>query len=292
MSDDTNWGQYAQLAIAFLGEQKASQLSQQQLDMLGKQYADMQGIKLPDLQKQTADQLGPSAEGSMQLDEGLRGKQLSALGEIQNLIDSGGLDLTDKGNLEEAMNSAINQQRRARAGVASDAAERGQMNSGNRLLMDMNAAQAGHNDARKSGLEVAGMAQRRRLQAIQDSSNMAAAMRNEDWNQKSAVAHAKDLRDERNAAAREKAQYYNAGLPQQNFNNAMSRVTGSQPAANAYGGALAAGATDARASAAGMGNIVNQMGKGSQPGVVQYSYNPDEAGDQGGLQDLSSDDDK
>jgi hypothetical protein len=277
-------GAILQLAISMKGEQEAKNMSEAQLRMFAQQLADMKGISLPELEKMTPDQLGASAEGSMAPDEGLRSKQLAALGEIQNDIDSGGLDLTDKANVEEALNAAVNQQRRARAGVAGDAAERGQLNSGNRLMMDMNAAQAGANDARKSGLEVAGMAQRRRLQAIQDSANMAAALRNEDWQQKSSAAHAKDLRDERNAAAREKAQYYNAGIPQQQFTNDIARKTGAMPAANAYGGALAANATDTRQSAAGLGAVANQAASGISGAATRsgggggrdpYTYNTD-----------------
>jgi hypothetical protein len=288
-----------QLGMAAAGEEKAKNMSQAQLRLLGEQVARINGIPLPDMPEIQADQLGASAEGSLAPDENLRSKQLAALGEIQNVIDSGGLDLTDKANLEESMNGAINQQRRARAGVASDAAARGQMNSGNRLMMDMNAAQTDHNDARKSGIEVAGMAQRRRLQAIQDSANMAAAMRNEDWSQKDAAARARDMRDERNAAAREKAQYYNAGLPQQRFTNEMARATGSQPASNAYAGALAAGATDARMSAAGMGNVANQAvngitsSKGKDPYVYDSNnYDSNDYASAGGNQDIRDPDDK
>jgi hypothetical protein len=285
------------MAMAYAGEEKAKNMSEAQLRMLGEQLARIQGIPLPDMPPLKADQLGASAEGQLAPDETLRSKQLSALGEIQNVIDQGGLDLTDKANLEESLNGAINQQRRARAGVASDAAERGQMNSGNRLMMDMNAAQSGANDARKSGIEVAGMAQRRRLQAIQDSANMAAGLRNEDWAQKDAAARARDMRDERNAAAREKAQYYNAGLQQQNFSNAMAKATGSQPAANAYAGGLAAGATDARMSAAGMGSIANQAVNGITPPSSKdpytYSYDdPNNYAGKGSPSDLRDPDDK
>ena len=289
---------WAQLAIALLGEEKASKLSQQQLELLGKQYADAQGIALPDIPKIVADQLGPSAEGSLAPDEGLRAKQLAALGSIQNIIDQGGLDLSDKASLEEAMNAATNQQHRAREGVASDAAERGQMNSGNRLVMDMNAAQSGANTARQNALDVGGMAQRRRLQAIQDSADMAGKLRGEDFNEKDTAARARDLRDERNAAAREKAQYYNAGIPQQQFANQLSKVSGQAPAANAYAGGLAGAATDTRMNAAGLGNVVNQLGEntsanngGGGGGGNDYSYTYDDlTGNRGGYTDLSKDD--
>jgi len=298
---DTSWiGPAMQMAIAVMGEEKASKLNQQQLAALARQYADIQGVQLPDLPAVTADQMGPSAVGGMVSDENLRAKQLQAMGEIQNIIDSGGLDLSDKATLEEAMAAAANQQRRARAGVAADAAERGQMNSGNRLVMDMDAAQKGANAARSTGLETAGMAQRRKLQAIQDSAKMAGGLREQDWREEEAAKRAQDFRDERNATAREKAQYHNAGLAQQQFGNAMAKATGSLPSASLYASGLGGAANDARASAAGMGNIANQAAQGGggtpQPaysdngGAYTYQHDADLNGERGGYADLTKDD--
>ncbi len=271
--------QWAQLAMMFLGNEQSSKLSQQQLELLGKQLADISGIELPKLEEQKADQLGESAVAVMRSDEGLRGKQLQALAEIQNAIDNGGLDMGDRAALEEAMGVATNQQKRARAGVAADAAARGQLNSGNRLMMDMDAAQKGSNDARQSGLQTAAMAQRRKLQMIQDSARMAGGLRETDWREKEASARAKDIRDERNAAAREKAQYYNAGLPQQNFSNAMAKATGKLPAANAYAGGLGAAAADKRGEYAGYAGVLgaypNSTGDGDGGGTnYRYDYDP------------------
>lgn len=283
-----------QMAISLYGEEQAKSMSQQQLAQLGQQLADVRGLQLPDLPNITPDQLGDSAVGDMRSDENMRGRQMQAMAELQNIIDRGGLDLSDQAGLEEALNAATNQQHRARAGVAADAQARGQLNSGNRMMMDMDASQQGANAARQSGLEVAGMAQRRRLQAIQDASQQAGGMREQDWREHEASARAKDMRDERNAAAREKAQYYNAGIPQQQFTNALGKATGQLPSANAYAGALGAAATDTRQSAAGLGNIAHGAYDGmTRPSTTTntYTYNPDATGDRGGVTDLSRDED-
>lgn len=286
-----------QLAIGLYGEEKAKNMTREQLDVLREQLAGVQRVPLPNIQTQTPDQLGESAVAGMKSDQTLRAKQLQALGTIQNLIDSGGLDLTDKASLEDATSQALNQQKRARAGVAADAAARGQMNSGNRLVMDLDAAQAGSNAARKTGMETAALAQRRRLDAIRDASTMSGALREQDWREGEAAARAKDIRDERNASAREKAQYYNAGIPQQQFTNALGKATGQLPSANAYAGGLAAGATDARASAAGMAGVVGAYGNANNTAGQTYTYDPeiaklDENGQRGGYTDLSRGDDK
>lgn len=287
--------QWAQLAIAFLGEQKASQLSAKQLELLGQQLAQLQGIELPDLPEVKPEELGESAVAGMQSDEALRGKQLQALGELQNIIDSGGLDLSDKVSLEEALSTAQNNQRRARAGVMGDLAARGGLDTGARLVAGLDAATAGANDLRKTGMETAAMAQKRRLDAIRTASGMAGALREQDWRESEAAKRAKDLRDERNAAAREKAGYYNAGLPQQQFQNQVTKVTGQGNATNNLAGAYGGAAGDARASAAGMAGVLGAYGNVNENAAGQtYSYSSDsnDYAKRGGPQDISDPEDK
>ena len=289
--------QWAQLAIAFLGEEKASKLSQKQLDMLGQQLAQLQGIELPDLPQVKPEELGPSAVAGMQSDEGLRGKQLQAIAELQNIIDQGGLDLNDKLSLEQALDTARNQQHRATAGVAADAAARGQLNSGARLVMDMDASRRGANELHRTGMETAALAQQRHLAAIREAGAASGGLREQDWREQEAANRAKDLRDELNRGAREKAGYYNAGLPQQGFNNAVTKATGQLPAANNLANAYGNAATDARASAAGMACIVGAYGGvskngGTDSGAQTYSYDSNDYARRGSASDLSKDDDE
>lgn len=288
-----------QMAIGLFGEKAAREMSEEQLRLLERQLNDVRGVELPDLPEISPEQLGDSAVGSMKSDPALRSKQMQAIATIQNLIDQGGLDLTDRAALEEALSSASNQQKRARAGVAADAAQRGQLNSGARLVMDMSAAQSGANAARQTGTEVAAQAQRRRLQAIRDAAGMAGGLREQDWREQEAANRAKDIREERNAAAREKATLYNAGLPQQGFNNALAKATGQLPSTSAVGNAMAQGAADTRAltsglvTAAGAYGGVNKNG-GAASGAQTYLYDSDAnnfAG-RGSPSDLSNGDEK
>ena len=287
--------QWAQLAIAFLGEQKASQMSAKQLELLGKQLADLQGIELPDLPEVQPEQLGESAVAGMRSDQDLRGKQLQAIAELQHIIDSGGLDLSDKVSLEEALATAQNNQRRARAGVAGDLASRGGLDTGARLVMGLDAATAGANELRKTGMETAAMAQRRKLDAIRAASGMSGALREQDWRESETANRAKDLRDERNAAAREKAGYFNAGIPQQQFQNQVTKVTGQQGGVNQMAAGLGAAAQDARASAAGMAGVVGAYGGVDKNAAAQpYTYSSDsnDYAKRGGAQDISDPEDK
>lgn len=288
-----------QAILAANAANKGQQISAEQVDLLKQQLARIQGVALPDLQQVTPDQLGPSAVGSMSSDEGSRSKQLAAISELQNIIDQGGLNYSDKASLEEALGASQNQQHRAQAGVAADAASRGQLNSGNRLLMDMNASQQGANAARQTGLAVAGQAQARKLAAIQEAAGLTSQMRGEDWNEQSQANSAKDARDQLNAGAREKAQYYNAGLAQQGFNNAMAKATGSGNPTNALVGGLENAGNGMRADTAMISNAVGAAGSLYNPktsGGSTYTYDPAEQADlngqRGGYQDLSNPDDK
>lgn len=278
--------QWVQIAVALLGAEKASQMDRKQLELLGKQYADMMGISLPDLQEVEPEQLGPSAAGGMQSDEGMRGRQAQLLGDLSNVIAQGGLDMADRAGLEEALNAAANQQSRARAGVAADAAQRGQLNSGSRLMMDLDATSKGANAARQTALDTAGMAERRRMQAMREASDMARGMRETDWREQESANRAKDLRDERNANAREKAGYYNAGLQQQNFQNQMAKTGAAGGAttnlANAYGNAAAG----TRGEFAGYAGVLGAMDTGGTKPTNGTAY------DDGGAYKYSTHDDK
>lgn len=288
-------GALMQLAIQYFGEQQASKMTQQQLDLFKQQLERVNGIKLPDLPQVQAEQLGPSAVAGMQTDQDTRGKQLHALAELQNIIDSGGLDLSDKAGLEDALNSYQEAQHSAHAGVAADAAARGQLNSGTRLMMDMDATQKGANAQRQNDLDVAAQAQRRKLAAIGDYTSGLGNMREMDWREKEAGAQAQDYRDQRNADAREKAGYYNAGLPQQGFQNAMQKAVGAGAPTGNLAAAYGQAGADARTAAAGYGKAAYEGARGSGSGgggdtSDAFSYDTekrDENGDRGGYTDLS-----
>jgi hypothetical protein len=293
-----DYGALMQMAISLFGEEQASKMNATQLRMLEQQLADVRGIELPDLPQIQAEQLGDSNVGGMQSDPALRQKQLQAIATLQNIIDQGGLDLTDRAALEEALSKADSQGQRARAGVAADAAARGQLNSGARLVMDMNAAQVGANAARRTGTEVAAEAQRRRLQAIREASGMAGGLREQDWREAETANRAKDIRDERNAAAREKANLYNAGLPQQGFNNALAKATGQLPSTSAVGNALSQQAQSTQQLYAGLGQAANQAygnvnsNAAADSDGQTYSYDSNDYAKRGGAQDISDPDDK
>lgn len=269
-----NYAMLLQMAAAMYGQDKANQMTQAQLDLFGQQLAKTNAVPLPNTPEITPDQLGQSNVGAMEPDQAMRSKQLDAIAELQNIIDQGGLNYGDKAALEQATQSAANQQHRAMAGVAGDAAARGQLNSGNRLLMDMSAATSGADAARETGLQTAAQAQARKLAAINDAAGMEGNLRNQDWGEESQTASAKDARDQLNAAAREKAQYYNAGLPQQQFADEMQKTGASGAAAGNLAGAYANAGNNAMNQARGISNVVGSMPPTGGT-TSTYTPNPD-----------------
>lgn len=284
-------GELMQLAITLYGQEQASKMTSAQLALLQQQLDTVKGVALPNNPSITPDQLGPSAVGGMETDAGMRQKQLDALAEIQQTIDAGGMDTQSKASLEDALSGVNAQQNRARAGVAADLQSRGQLNSGANEVMSLDAAQSGANNARSAGTQAASDAANRRLAAIKDASGMESNLRSSDWSEKLSEAQAKDLRDQYNAAAREKAQYYNAGLPQQAFADAMQKAgaTGA-PAGNLAAAYAQTGATSAM-NAANIGAAAAAAGRGmtssSGGGGSSSNPNPDVSGGRGGAADLS-----
>lgn len=281
-----------QIAIGLFGEEQAKKMSAQQLRLLEQQLADVRGVEVPDLPELQAEQLGDSAVAGMKSDPVLRSNQLAAIAELQRLADVGGLDLTDRAALEQALDVARNQTKRARAGVASDMASRGQLDAGARMVMDLDATSRGSNDLRKEGLETAAMAQRRRLQAIRDAAGMSGSLREQDWRESESANKAKDLRDERNAAARERASQYNAGLPQQTFTNKLAKATGQLPSTSAVGNVHAQNAADERAKTAGLIQAAGAYGNKNNSGGSTYSFDSNDYAKRHGPQDISDPDDK
>jgi len=251
-----NYAALIQAAVALQGQKEAGKLTQKQFDLLQKQLADMAGIPLPDLQKITAEQLGPSAMEGIQRDESLRGDQLSALESLRDIANSGGLSIGDKAAIE-GINADVNAaDRRRRASILADLAGRGQLDSGAALVASLSSAQDSANRARASGRDTIREAEARKMEALRALSQGAGALRGQDFGEASAKAQARDEINRWNAAAREKANYYNAGLEQQQFNNRFSKVTGQQAGVNNLAGAYGNEAQGVRGQYAALGQAI------------------------------------
>jgi hypothetical protein len=276
-----DYGALLQMAIGMFGEQAAKNLSEEQLRILKQQSDELRNIELPDLRDIVAEEMGPTAMEEVRSDPEQRAQQLQVMQELRDIFEGGGFNIEDEAALNEAFNRsnvAGNAQRKA---LASEYAQRGQLGSGARLAAGNMQAQGAANRSSQTALDIGAMGQRRRADALNRYGAMASGLRSQDFGESAQRAAAKDAATRWNAAARERAGYYNAGLPQQQFNNRMSKVTGqqagsnnlasyyaneSQGVRNQYANYGQAGAEAAR----GLGNTLKGVGSGSSNGPKGY----------------------
>lgn len=298
-----DYGALIQLMIGLGSNAAAGSMTLQQIALQKAQLAKLAGIPLPELDRIIATELPPSHVAALQVDTGLRQNQLENINALKEIATNGGMSLDDRVAQEAAMSRAAGAANRGRAAIAGDLASRGQLNSGAQLQMAMNAEQQNANSARQSGMEAAASAQRRKLDALREIASESGGLRNQDFSEKSAAAQAADERERWNASAKEKAQFYNAGLPQQQFNNQMAQVTGQQAGVNNLSATLGNEAQGVRNAYAGYGaaagGAANSRGNG---GSNTYSWTPANEDDyrdalstsqaRHGPNDISDDDDK
>lgn len=244
-------------------DQKAGLIDAQQLDLIKQQLAEIAGIDVPELERIAAEQLPDSEFGKIERDDGLRGNQLESLAALRDIANNGGMSLDDRVGYEEAQSKSDAADYRRREGIRSQMQQRGQMDSGAALMMQLDSAQDAANRDRAAGQEFAGRSERRRLEALKDVMSGAGNLRDQDFGEAARKAAAQDEINRWNAGAREKAAYYNAGLPQQNFNNRMAKALRQ----NSAGGNLSAfygnQATGVRGRGAAMGSTVGNAMQGA-----------------------------
>lgn len=202
--------------LAGMDEQEADRIMQGVYGRLNK-------IQDPELKQMIAEQLGPSQAGAVKSDPMLAQAQQDALGRFTDIADSGGFTLSDKAALNQISNRISRQEAGQRGAIMENAAARGVGGSGLELAASLQNQQGAANRMSQEGMDMAGMAQQRVLDAIMGKGEMAGRMRSQGFNENMQTAQARDMINQYNAGARERAQRYNLGLPQQQYENQMRR---------------------------------------------------------------------
>lgn len=170
--------------------------------------------------------MGPSAMEGISLDPALRQQQQASLSALQDLANNGGMTAQDKAQLSRIQTEAESADRGRRGAIQQNMAARGMTGSGMDLLAQLQSSQGATDRQAQQGLDVAGMAQQRALDAMQQSGQMAGNMRNQDFSQQSDVARAKDAISQFNAANRNQFSQFNTSAKNQaatqNAQNQMS----------------------------------------------------------------------
>lgn len=267
MSDYSWVGPVVQGVVGGLGEGKASGLDAKQAALLQSIYDDLRNIPLPELEAIAAEQTGPSAMAGVYSDPEQRAQQQQVMEELRSIFEGGGFNVEDEAALNEALsrsNVAGNAQRKA---LASEFAQRGQLGAGARLAMGNMNAQGSANRANQSALNVAAMGQQRKNAALSKYADLAGDMRRQDFGEGSARAQASDAAERWNATARQRATEYNAGLPQQQFGNRVTRATGSQGAGSRLAGNFGNQAQATRNQFANYGQAAGLAAQGLASGL-------------------------
>lgn len=140
-----------------------------------------------------------TALSTIQTDPSLETAQNSALDSLKQIGEDGGLTDSDKSNLNQIAVQEATQAKGARDAVTQNAAARGLGGSGLDLMAQLQADQSSASDKSARDLSVAGTAQQRALQALQDEGNLATTVQSNQFNQAATKAAAQDAISKFNA---------------------------------------------------------------------------------------------
>jgi len=165
-------------------------------------------------------QAGPSAWDQVSTDPRLKDQQMASLGALKQLSDKGGMNATDQANLSRIQDSAAQADAGRRGAIMESQDRRGMGGSGMDLMAQLASSQAATQQQSQQGLDVAGQAQARALQAMQAGGSLAGNIRNQDFGEQGQVASARDAINKFNSSNANQMAQYNAsqGNEQNRFN--------------------------------------------------------------------------
>lgn len=191
------------------------------------------------------EQLGPSAYEQISTEGPARDAQELALQKMLG-ISEGGLSTEDKNAFRQLLTQVGAQDKATRDTILSDAASRGNLDSGLMYAQQLASGQGATNRALEGALDLGTLAAERSRQGILDSSDMAGSLRSQDYGEQENLARARDVISQVNAANRydtnrynlaqqqavldaqqaQKAQnlQYNKGLEQERYNAALQKM--------------------------------------------------------------------
>lgn len=201
----------------------------------------------------------PSAYNNISLDPATRAAQMQALASYQNIAGEGGLDAESKLALQQSIDAANVQSQGAQGAIQKQAQAMGQGGGDFALTQRAIAAQGASNNAATQGIQAAALSEANRQAALNAMSNIGGSVNAADYSQAANKAAAQNQINAtnqaaanaantgnvsnqiqtgefntgnaqnvatRNTAANQGQVYYNAGLPQQQFNNELAKAGG------------------------------------------------------------------
>jgi len=219
-SGDNGAQKFLQMAYDEFGRLRAPTPEEMQYQV---QNLVQQGILTPeDAQTVLAN---PSAFLNIDEDPTVRKAQMGSLAKLQGIVDSGGLDAQGKADVADIINSLNTANKGSREAIVENAAQRGVGGSGLELANRLSAGQEASTNASQQGMDAAALAEKRALEAIMNTGQLAGQIRGQDYTKASDKAAAMDAIDKfntqnkqnvilTNTAARNTASATNLGAKQ------------------------------------------------------------------------------
>lgn len=211
------------LGGGIIGELVASGRQEEADRIMAKAYAAYGSIDLPTLEQVAAQELGETEYRKIKEDPRLKDAQLQALSQLQQVTKDGGLGINDRAMLNRSLGEANRVAQANQQGILENAAARGRLDSGAMLAAQLQNAQGTANRAQQAGLDVAGQAQQRALQAMMNAGQLGGQIRGQEWQQQSDAARAQDAIARYNADARTNAAMNSNAVKQQDYLNRLDQ---------------------------------------------------------------------
>lgn len=237
-----------------LGKVLEGKSEDEQRRLLSQAVDEYGNIDMPRLEKIAVEELGPSEYAKIKNDPSLRKTQTDSLAELRRIYEGGGKTLGDEANMQADLSRSAQLERSSREGIRDEMNARGTMGGGSELMMRLKASSDGANRNAQSGLQTAARREARASDSILSAGKLGGDIRGQDFSEAAAKASAQDSVNRYNTDARQKAAYYNAGLPQQQFDNQMRVAAGK---ANAYNGQATQEAASAQRNREFIGGVVD-----------------------------------
>lgn len=214
-----------------------------------------ENLDAPTLERLQAATAGDSAATGIPEGFGNRDARNTALQQLVEMGSQGGMDAGSQLAVEQARRAAGQQEMQGRGAVRQEFQRRG-LGGAAEASLQQQAQQGGADRAAAGDLQAASDARSRALQALATGGQMAGQAEGQDFQRASAIAQSKDTMARFNAEQTGLAARYNAGLGQQEFNNALSvkdrQYGATQDQARGYGDA----ANRKRGIVGGVGNTL------------------------------------
>lgn len=176
-------------AVAAGDDAEAERLYKQAQERFG-------AVNVPSLDEM---KLGPSALEKVNVDPVAKEAQRRAYGRLMEMGTQTGLSVEDRAALDEARAETSRQEQGQRGAILESARARGVSGSGMEMQAQLMAQQGGADRNAAAGVNAAGEARRRAMQALVAAGGAAGQARGQDWQEQSGKAQATDAISQFNA---------------------------------------------------------------------------------------------